>query len=134
MADEVFAGFRVPKEERWFKVPNEWTDITSVITSLAELKVIEYVMRHTWGYGEYDEYKHITVEEFVNGRMRRNGTRIDKGTGLSEFGVKDGLKRAIKHEYLVYTVDKRDRGRIKKFYALKRSDWEYNEDDDDETL
>src|SRR5690348_18359460 len=100
MADEVFPGFRVPEEERWFKVPNEWTDVTAEITSLAELKVIEYVMRHTWGYGEYEEYKHITIDEFMHGRMRRNGTRIDKGTKLSEFGVKDGLKRAIKHGYL----------------------------------
>ena len=115
--DFRFAGFDKP-ESNWFKMPNYWTDVTAHITTLAELKVVEYVLRHTWGYQEYDLKKHITVEEFVNGRRRQDGTRIDRGTGLSERSVQYGLKDAVEHGYLEEEIDASDRGRVKKYYSL----------------
>lgn len=113
-----FSGF-LPPERNYFPMPNVWTDITSEIDSLAELKIIEYVIRHTWGYQEYDITKTITHDEFMFGRKRKDGSRQDKGTGLSEKSVKDGTKRAILHGYIYCEVDDRDRARIKKSYALK---------------
>jgi hypothetical protein len=44
--DHHFAGFSKP-EANFFRLPNEWTDITAQISSLAEMKVVEYVLRHT---------------------------------------------------------------------------------------
>jgi hypothetical protein len=119
----VFEGFRkIDKDSKLFyKLPNEWTDIVADIDNLAELKVVEYLVRHTWGFGEYDQYKHITVDEFMHGRFKVDGvTRMDKGTGLkSDRSVKDGLKSAIGHGYIVCDVDARDKARIKKSYKLK---------------
>lgn len=118
----AFEGFRkIDKESKHFyKLPNEWTDIMAGIDNLAELKIIEYLIRHTWGFGEYDQYKHITVDEFMHGRLRVDGTRMDKGTGLkSDRSVKDGLKAAIEHGYILCDVDASDRARIKKSYKLK---------------
>lgn len=113
-----FSGFDRP-EANWFRMPNKWTDITADIDNLAELKVVEYILRHTWGYQEYDIKKHITIDEFVNGRRRQDGQRIDKGTGLSERGVRYGLQKAVGKGLIEEAIDNSDRGRVKKYYSLR---------------
>jgi hypothetical protein len=115
-----FQGFSKP-EANFFRLPNEWTDITANITSLAEMKVVEYVLRHTWGYSEYDLVKKITTDEFMHGRKRIDGTRIDKGTGLSNKSVVEGLSKAVEHGLLEVEVDDSDRARIKKLLSLRKS-------------
>jgi hypothetical protein len=117
-SDPTFLGFDIPRQN-WFKMPNTWTDITADITSLAELKVIEYVLKHTWGYREYGLTKRITTDEFMHGRRRKDGTRMDRGTGLSKPSVVAGLKSAVAHGYLEEIVDNTDLARIKKYYSLK---------------
>jgi len=115
--EPVFAGFVVPSQN-WFKVPNEWTDITCAMKSLAELKVVEYVLRHTWGFQEYGVAKRISTNEFMHGRRRQDGTRLDLGTGLSNRSVIDGLRQAVEHGYLIEERDDRDKGRVQKYYQL----------------
>ncbi len=115
----TFEGFP-PPTKNFFSLPNEMINVIAHIDNMAELKVIIYVIRHTWGYQEYGITKTISVDEFMHGRKRHDGTRIDEGTGLkSDRSVKDGLKAAIDHGYLVYEIDKSDLARIKKSYALK---------------
>ena len=120
MSVEVFAGFVSPTKN-FFHLPNNWTDIIAEIDNLAELKVVTYIARHTWGYHEYGIAKTISVDEFMHGRRRHDGSRMDKGTGLSNHSVIDGLKAAIKHGYLVCEIDTSDLARVKKSYALKMS-------------
>ncbi len=100
-------------------MPNSWTDITAEINNIAELKVVEYILRHTWGYQEYGVKKHITIDEFVNGRRRQDGSRMDLGTGLSERAVYDGLRKAVENGLIDEETDDSDRGRIKKSYSLR---------------
>jgi hypothetical protein len=119
---DTFDGF-VPPTKNFFHMPNEWINICARITNLAELKVVQYVLRHTWGYREYDgKPKPITADEFMNGRKRSDGTRIDDGTGLSKPSVIQGLKYAIKNGYLICETDDADKARVIKSYALKMSD------------
>jgi DNA-binding PadR family transcriptional regulator len=113
-----FSGFDRP-ESNYFRMPNTWTDITAEIDNIAELKVVEYILRHTWGYQEYGLKKHITIDEFVNGRRRQDGSRMDKGTGLSERAVYDGLRKAVENSLIEEEIDDSDRGRIKKSYSLR---------------
>lgn len=113
-----FDGFGIP-ESNYFKMPNIWTDITADINNLAELKVVEYILKHTWGYQEYDSKKRITTDEFIAGRKARDGSRLDKGTGLSAPSVRSGLKKAVLHGLIEEEVDDRDKARIKKYYALR---------------
>jgi hypothetical protein len=115
---EKFKGFTIPKSN-YFRLPNNWTDITHDMTSMSEMKVVEYVLRHTWGYnGQENESKRISTEEFVNGRKKKNGERIDRGTGLSPESVRLGLKKAVEHGFLEVEEDKRDLARIKRKYRL----------------
>ena len=100
-------------------MPNLWTDITAEIDNISELKVVEYILRHTWGYQEYGLKKHITIDEFVHGRRRQDGSRMDKGTGLSERAVYDGLRKAVENGLIEEEIDDSDRGRIKKSYSVR---------------
>jgi hypothetical protein len=113
-----FAGF-VPPEKNFFQMPNAWIDICAEIRDISELKVIQYILRHTWGFHEYGICKTISVDEFMQGRRRQDGSRIDRGTGLSEQSVRNGIKQAIGDGYLVCEIDTSDAGRIKKSYTLK---------------
>lgn len=113
-----FLGFDRPRQN-WFRLPYQWTDITAKITSLAELKVVEYVLKHTWGYQEYDLKKRISLDEFRHGRKRKDGTTIDQGTGLSKQSVIDGLKNAVKHGFLEVEKDDSDQARKKRYYSLR---------------
>lgn len=113
-----FVGFD-PPTSNWFRMPNNWTDITSEINNLAELKIVEYILRHTWGYQEYGLKKHITIDEFVNGRRRQDTSRMDNGTGLSERAVYDGLRKAVERGLIEEEIDDSDRGRVKKWYSLR---------------
>ena len=113
-----FPGFSKP-ESNFFRLPNEWIDITANIDNIAELKVVQYVLRHTWGYQEYGIQKHITVNEFLHGRKRKDSSRMDNGTGLSEMSVRNGIAKALEHGYIEVTVDDSDKARVKKYYSLK---------------
>ena len=126
---EVFPGFWHPDECQigYTKLPHELIDLMPYMSD-AELRVILYVLRHTWGYQEIDNElslnkirggKKITIDEFMHGRKRKDGSRMDNGTGLSDRGVKNGLEQAVKHGYLICRVDDTDRARIKKYYSLK---------------
>jgi DNA-binding PadR family transcriptional regulator len=123
-----FTGFD-PPISNWFRMPNSWTDMTADISSIAELKVVEYILRHTWGYSEYGVKKHITIDEFVHGRHRLDGGRLDRGTGLSERAVYDGLRKALEDGLIEEDIDSSDRGRVKKRYSLRmREELEENPD------
>src|SRR6266568_1808627 len=133
LSDHEFAGFSKP-EANFFRLPNEWTDITANVTSLAEMKLVEYVLKHTWGYREYDVVKKITTDEFMYGRKRKSGERIDTGTGLSKPSVIAGLKSAVEHGLLEVEIDDSDKARIKKSYKLKmRTPIEADEPEKEET-
>lgn len=111
-----FEGFEPPESNYW-RLPNSWFDVVAHFTSWAEHKVVEYVLRHTWGYQEYGISKLITMDEFMHGRKRRDGSRMDAGCGMAENSIKKGIADAVAHGFLTVEVDDSDRGRIKKYYA-----------------
>lgn len=114
-----FQGFDRP-ESNWFKVPNDFWDFAEL--TVHERILLLYILRHTWGFSEYDEPKKITVDEFMNGRKRSDGTRIDKGCQMSRGAVSQGLTRLGNLGYLEITTDDSDAARVKKYYRLKMSD------------
>ena len=111
----TFLGFQ-PPQENWSRLPHQLIDFLPEISSVAELKVVLYILRHTWGYG--DTEKRISVDEFCNGRLRADGSRIDGGCGISPNSVRSGLDAAVAHGLITVAVDDSDLARIKKYYAL----------------
>lgn len=115
----AFHGFEPPKQN-WFRMPYDWVYLCAEISSVAEIKVVQYVMRHTWGYQEYDILKFITLDEFMNGRWnKRLRVRMDKGTGLSKPSVIKGLKSAVERGLLIEEADDSDKARVRKYYSLR---------------
>lgn len=120
---EAFTGFTQDNiYSEYYYTPAIWLDVCAAIDNLAELKVVQYILRHTWGYRDYNTAKYITVDEFVHGRKykqgERKGERMDIGTRLSDRAVQEGLARAMKHGWVVCFVDDSDLARVKKYYAL----------------
>lgn len=118
MAEATFSGFVFPAPKGHVQIPNGWYDeMCSQITNLAELKIVMYILRHTVGFQKPDQARALTVDELMNGRII-NGKRFDRGTGLSEMSVRNGLKRAIKHGYITCETDDHNKGDIRKSYKL----------------
>lgn len=111
----VFGGFDGP-EQNWSRLPHQLIAALPLIDSLAELKVVLYVLRHTWGYHDAD--KRITLGEFTHGRRRRDGTRLDGGVGMCESAVKDGIRRALADGFITRAPDGRSDGLQSWCYAL----------------
>lgn len=121
--DFIFEGFDKPSEN-WSKLPHVFMNFLPQITSLSELKVVLYILRHTWGYQEFDNPRRITVDEFMHGRKTKDGGRIDEGTGMTEPSIRDGLKRAEKHGFITIDVNDNDKARVEKSYQLNMNQGE----------
>lgn len=123
MEDEnVFPGFIFPAPKGHTQIPNTWYDeIVSQIDNVAELKVVLYILRHTCGFQRAEEAQYLTVDEIMHGRLF-NGVRFDRGTGLSEMSVRNGLKKAEEHGYIVSGTDTSNKARIGKCYKLRFSE------------
>jgi hypothetical protein len=129
VVEETFPGFWHPDEYEvgFTKLPHEFIEEMPKMSD-TELRIVLYILRHTWGYQEIDNEtsrrkigrgKKITTDEFMHGRKRQDGSRMDSGTGLSDRGVKNGIEQAIRHGYIICEVNDHDKARIKKYYSLK---------------
>lgn len=111
-----FPGWEPPLEN-WSKLPHQFVNLMPDM-SLAEMKVTLYLLRHTWGWGNYTGFQGMTVDEFMNGRLMGR-ERIDRGTGLSKSSVINGLRSAVDRKTVEAEIDDSDKARIKKQYRLR---------------
>ncbi len=111
-----FQGWEPPLEN-WSKLPHDLIQLLPKM-NCAELKVTMYILRHTWGFGNYSGYVSMTLDEIRFGRNGSDG-RIDSGTGLSKQSILTGLAHGVTRGTLEVAVDTKDRARIKKSYRLR---------------
>lgn len=115
----MYKGFDLP-HENWSKLPNDLLEASVVgKATFSCVMCVFYVLRHTWGYQEFNEAKRISVNEFMKGRKRKDGSRIDSGTGLSKPSVTSGTREGVAKGWLIEEVDTSDRARTEKRYALR---------------
>lgn len=117
----TFKGFERP-EQNYSKLPHSFIDVLPQIDTMAEMKVVLYLLRHTWGFSEFGKPKKLTTDEFCNGRKKKDQSRMDNGTGLSENSVRSGLEKAIEHGFILVEIDETDKARIEKWYCLNMED------------
>jgi hypothetical protein len=84
--DVPFPGFASPN---YTQIPDELIDVLMPRLSEAELKVLLYICRRTFGFGK--EADTISIRQMVEGITARDGRRLDAGTGLSKAGVTKAL-------------------------------------------
>jgi phage replication O-like protein O len=85
---KIFRGFQTPK---YTQIPDEIMDLLLPILSGAELKVLLYICRRTFGFKKDSDA--ISLSQIANGITKRNGEVLDSGTGLSKRHVQRAIKR-----------------------------------------
>jgi DNA-binding MarR family transcriptional regulator len=82
-----FPGFYRP---RYTPIPDQLLDDVMAFLSGAELKVLLYIMRHTYGYKKSAD--NISLSQLAEGITTRNSRVVDRGTGLGRTAIKQALK------------------------------------------
>src|SRR4029078_3357277 len=82
-----FQGFRFPNTT---PVPDELFDELLADLSGAELKVLLYICRRTFGFKK--ESDTISISQMTDGIQKKDGNQLDRGAGVS----KDSVARAVK--------------------------------------
>jgi hypothetical protein len=82
-----FQGFYVPNSTQ---VPDTLFDDLMADLSGAELKVVLYIIRRTFGFKRQSDT--IPINQMLHGITKKNGEVLDRGTGLA----KPTLLRAIR--------------------------------------
>lgn len=77
-----FAGFYVPNSTQ---VPDTLFDELMADLSGAELKVVLYIIRRTFGFKKVQD--NISLRQMVEGITTRDGRVLDRGTGLGKASV-----------------------------------------------
>jgi hypothetical protein len=74
-----FGGFRAP---HYTQTPDEVFDVLLPVLSGAELKVLLYIIRRTFGWRR--DADAISLSQIMSGITRADGTVVDAGTGLAK--------------------------------------------------
>lgn len=71
-------------------VPDDVFDVLAPRLSEAELRVLLYIVRRTFGFGKNADA--ISLRQLTDGIVTRDGRVLDHGTGMSRKGVIGGIK------------------------------------------
>ena len=110
-----FAGFYPP---RYTPVPDQLFDELLPVLSGAELKVLLYIIRRTFGFKK--DRDRIALSQMVGGIVTRNGRVLDRGTGLHKGTVITAL-RGLREKGIILSQHNSspERGNEETTYALK---------------
>lgn len=93
-----FRGFTSP---RYTPVPDELFDELMSLLSGAELKVVLYIIRRTFGFKKESEA--ISLSQIRRGITTRDGRVLDRGTGLSLSAAQAAIKGLVEKRIVVAT-------------------------------
>lgn len=82
-----YEGFTTPSGTY---VPDDVFDVLAPRLSEAELRVLLYIVRRTFGFGKRADA--ISLKQLTDGIVARDGRVLDHGTGMSRKGVVGGIK------------------------------------------
>lgn len=91
-----FKGFQGPN---YTQVPDELFDELMADLGGAELKVLLYVMRRTFGFKKGSD--RISKSQLENGIQRKNGDALDYGTGLSRRAIRLAVDSLVARNILL---------------------------------
>ncbi len=92
----IFKGFHAPY---YTQVPDELFDILLPSLGEAELKVLLYICRRTFGFKKGSD--RISKSQLENGITKKDGTKLDRGTGLSRRSIRLGVAGLLKKNILI---------------------------------
>jgi len=109
-----FPGFRLPY---YTQVPDDLFDVLLPTLSGAELKVLLYLIRRTFGFKKDSDA--VSLTQICEGIKRRDGTILDRGTGLHRETAVNAL-RALEERRIIlaYRSTSAERGNETTTYRL----------------
>lgn len=84
---ERYRGFTKPNTT---PTPDDVFDVFLATLSPAELRVLLYIVRRTFGFKKDSD--RISLKQIAEGIMTKQGRRLDSGTGLSRRGAIKAVK------------------------------------------
>ena len=109
-----FAGYSTPNTTQ---IPDEFLDYQMAFLSGAEVKVMLYIFRRTLGFKRHSD--NISLNQLLGGIVKRDGVRLDNGTGLSKSTLLGALKSLVeKRLILIEQRQSDDRGNEPSTYRL----------------
>jgi hypothetical protein len=97
MKQRPFGGFQAPF---YTMVPNELLDNIMVDLTGAELRVVLYVCRRTFGFGKTEDG--IALMQLMHGLVSKDGRRLDRGCGIkSKTTLLQTLRSLVEQRILV---------------------------------
>ena len=102
---EKFKGFHNPNTTQ---TPDEIFDLFLPDLKHSELKIILYIVRRTYGFyvdGKQKGVDRISLKQITEGITKKNGERLDYGTGLTKRGAINGIQSLEKRGLI--TVNRR---------------------------
>lgn len=92
-----------------------WDD--AIYLSQGGFLLLGYLIRHTVGFGR-DQIK-LSDDELINGRKKRDGSRLDQGCGLrSVNGIKKARTELLALNWIVLETDESDKARTRRYYSV----------------
>ena len=85
-----WSSFQGIPDPHFTQIPDVMLDVYMSALSHAELRVLLYIARHTYGFKKKSD--HISLRQMVDGIQKRDGTWQDHGTGLSRRSVREAVK------------------------------------------
>lgn len=115
---EPFLGFEGPN---YTQVPDALFDELLAYLSGAEIKVLMYIIRRTFGFKRDSDT--ISLSQMLTGITTRNGKVLDRGTGLSKPSLLRAL-RSLQERQIIFTERRRsiERGDEPTVYRLNVRD------------
>src|SRR3954469_25531350 len=100
-----FAGFSSPNTT---PVPDVLFDELLHVLDNAELRVLLYIVRRTYGFKKSSD--DISTGQMVDGIVKRDGTILDKGTGLARTSVKRAIRGLLEKRIIIRRHNQADDG------------------------
>jgi hypothetical protein len=108
-----FTGVKMPA---YTLTPDEIFDVLLYSLFPAELKVLLYVTRRTFGFNKLND--RISLSQFTRGILRRDGSALDSGTGLTRRTVQLALDSMVQKHILLRRRRRNENGDEPNEYAL----------------
>jgi DNA-binding transcriptional ArsR family regulator len=110
----AFGGWITPN---FIMIPDQFFDEVMPHLSEAELRVLLYIMRRTFGFTKAQD--NISLSQMVDGITAHDGQMLDGGCGLSKSAVAKGLKILLEKRIITATRNQsREKGSLPTTYRL----------------
>lgn len=119
LADRLqdFSGFHIP---HYTPIPDEILDKLLDVLTGGQLKVLLYIARHTLGYKKSTDQ--LSAQQIAEGVVRRDGTRVDYGTGLKVRQVRNIVAQLEAFKLIEVTRNQGKDGWERNTYSLRMAD------------